>query len=326
MMKKTGIFFLALAAVVFLAGPSFAGKGKKALKEDDLDRITAAGEPKIIQLSDVTLSGTTAHIHVTFVDAAHAFLLIDSNSQTTLRALTLNNVSGENQLGTGINVTSTLGGGAVQSNSIKQSWGSVKVTGITTVSVDASASATASVGTVTFNDKCVGINVCNPGSRTANAAAAAVAIAVAYPEYMSADVIIHLEDIELTATGNNHLTLEVRETPEADLFVNSNSQTTLAALVVNNVVGRNQVASGINVASAGGVAINSPSFVLEGIANGVFSVQSNEIMQYRGTPLNAPQPIAVAVGAAAGFTGTVRGGFFSPTPCQCPGSFATFGP
>jgi hypothetical protein len=314
MLKKSGIFFLALAAALFFAAaPSFAGKSKKALSESDLDKITAAGEPTIIQVSGVSVSTTTgdASVEVSFEDTASSEFTLAADSQTELRALTVNNVVGENQLANGINVTSTIGGGAQQSNNITQSWGSVKVTdvAITTVDEDADASADATIvnvsGVVSL-DKCVGFS-CNSNAdnsnqtATAAATASAVAIGLAVPIFMSADVIVHVEDVDISTTsGDGELLISVLQDSEASLTLGPGSQTTLAALVVNNISGKNQVANGINIANAGGIAISSPSFVIEGIGNGVFSTQSNHIAQYRGTPINAPQPIAVAIGASDG--------------------------
>jgi hypothetical protein len=312
-MKKSGIFFLALAAALFLAGPSFAGKSKKALSEDDLDRITAAGEPTIIQISDVSVSTSTgdASVEVTFTDDSEADFIISGDAQAQLRALTVNNVIGENQLGNGINVTSTLGGGATQSNNIVQSWGSVKVTDVelelTAVETAATAEATIiNASGVLALDKCVGFS-CNSTADNsgqtaqADASTTAVALAIAYPEFMSADVIIHIDGADVTAeTGDAELSVDLFQNSEASLNLGPGTQTNLAALVLNNVSGKNQVGNGINVASAGGISMTSPGFVIEGIANGVFSVQSNTINQFRGTPINAPQPIAVAIGASDG--------------------------
>lgn len=312
-MRKSGIFFLALAAALFLAGPSFAGKSKKALSEDELDRITAAGEPTIIQIADVSVSTSTgdASVEVTFTDDTEADLFLSDGVQQNLRALTVNNVVGENQLANGINVTSTLGGGATQTNSIIQSWGAVKVTDveITVTAVETAAEAEGTIINATgliALDKCVGF-ACNATSDNsgqtaeADASTTAVALAIAYPVFMAADLIVHLDGVEIESEGGDAaLSVEVNKSSDAILILSGTSQTDLATLVLNNVSGKNQVANGINIANAGGISLTSPGFVIEGIANGVFSVQTNTISQYRGTPINAPQPIAVAIAASDG--------------------------
>jgi len=316
MIKKSGIFFLALAAALFLAAPSFAGKSKKALSESDLDKITAAGEPTIIQVSGASVFSVTgdASLEVSFEDTASSEFTLAADSQTELKALTVNNVVGENQLANGINIASTVGGGfgagTAQSNDIIQSWGSVKVTdvAITTEDEDASASADATivnVSGVVALDKCVGFS-CNStadnSGQTANAkaTASAVAIGLAVPIFMSADVIIHVEDVEVSAIdGDSEVSVSVLQDSENSLTLGSDSQTTLAALVVNNISGKNQVANGINIAG-GSIALNVANLGLNGALQNVNATQSNTIQQYRGTPINAPQPIAVAIGASDG--------------------------
>jgi hypothetical protein len=326
-MKRSGIFFLALAAALFLAGPSFAGLSKQALSVADLDRITAAGEPTIIQISDASVSTSTgdASLEVTFTDESSAEFTISGDAQANLRALTVNNVIGENQLGNGINIASTLGGGfgtgASQTNDITQSWGSVKVTDVelslTAVETAATAEATIiNASGVLALDKCVGFS-CNSSADNsgqtaqADASTTAVALAIAYPEFMSADVIIHIEDVEIeTQTGDGEVSVDLLQNSEASLVLGPTTQTNLAALVLNNVSGKNQVANGINV-SGGPVALNAANVGINGAAQNVFSVQANTINQFRGTPINAPQPIAVAIGAS---DGTVAGFAISGGP------------
>jgi hypothetical protein len=316
MIKKSGIFFLALAAALFLAAPSFAGKSKKALSESDLDKITAAGEPTIIQVSGASVFSVTgdASLEVSFEDTASSEFTLAADSQTELKALTVNNVVGENQLANGINIASTVGGGfgagTAQSNDIIQSWGSVKVTdvAITTEDEESSASADATivnVSGVVALDKCVGFS-CNSTAdnsgqtATGAATASAVAIGLAVPIFMSADVIIHVEDVEVSAIdGDSEVSVSVLQDSENSLTLGSDSQTTLAALVVNNISGKNQVANGINIAG-GSIALNVANLGLNGALQNVNATQSNTIQQYRGTPINAPQPIAVAIGASDG--------------------------
>jgi hypothetical protein len=336
----------AVAILLYFAAPSFA---KKALNEGDLDRITAAGEPTIIQVSGVTIEassvtttdGTTgaetvtggdASLEVSYSDEGPSEMTLGDNAQENLRALVLNNVIGENQIGNGINIISGTSGSGTgqggQNNSITQSWGAVKVTGVETVTVEEStATETAADVTQTqtqshddvFEDKCVGFS-CNTGDQsqvqgdaTASTAAAAttVALALAYPEYMSADVIVHVEDVGIfSEVGDAEMSVSVNKNAESSLSLGTGAQNTLAALVVNNVSGKNQVANGINIVG-GSIRFASPMDITSGGSNMVAS-QSNSIQQYRGTPINAPQPVAIAIGAsAAAGNGGAAAGFGS---------------
>jgi hypothetical protein len=70
--------------------------------------------------------------------------------------------------------------------------------------------------------------------------------------------------------------------------------------VVNNVAGRNQVANGINIVG-GTLTVGSatPNVAIVSGGAGAVASQTNIISQYRGTPINAPQPVAIAIGAAS---------------------------
>jgi hypothetical protein len=91
-----------------MVAPSFAAK--KAVSDEELDMVTAAGQPTVVYAQDkatVSFNGTTSISQV-----------IDTGAQTDLRALILNNVVGENQVHNGINIGSfTVSGG--QTNTIK---------------------------------------------------------------------------------------------------------------------------------------------------------------------------------------------------------------
>jgi hypothetical protein len=335
-MKKTVALFTALGLLLWFAVPSFAAK--KLLGEDELDRITAAGEPTIISIEGVTIeassvvttdggepasetvTGGDAVLQVSYSDSESAELTLGDNAQSSLRALVLNNVVGENQIGNGINVISGTSGSGTgreggQSNSITQSWGSVKVTGVTTVTV-AESTATETAAEVVqnqtqgqtnaFEDKCVGFS-CNTGDQSqvqgdatasTSAATTTAALAIAYPEYMSADLIVHVEDVHISSdVGNAFLVMAIDKVAEASLNLGTGAQSNLAALVVNNVSGKNQVANGINIVG-GSIRFASPMDITSG-GSGMVASQSNTIQQYRGTPINAPQPVAVAIGGSA---------------------------
>jgi hypothetical protein len=306
-MKKIAAL-MALVALVIWTAPSFAGK--KALEEADLDNITAAGEPKIIQLEGVTASGD---VNVSFSDFGSYDLNIASESQTGLRALVLNNVLGENEVANAINILSnTAGGAASQSNTIAQSWGATKDIGAATVAGVAggnggnggnggaggtAVAGAAAIGANGFVGKCFAPPCTSPNNDTAtanstanggaagnggNGGAAAQGLIVKLT--MTADQIVHLSDI--TSTDGN-VNVDVEEDPDYQMNIASNSQTGLAALVVNNVVGKNMVANAINIFS-NDIRISNPLDIVGGAGGVGAASQRNTICQFRGTPIGAP--------------------------------------
>jgi hypothetical protein len=107
-----------------------------------------------------------------------------------------------------------------------------------------------------------------------------------------ADVIINA----IATTGN---TITVTETPNYELDLGGanatatpaivGAQDSLAALIVNNVAGRNLVANAVNIA-AGTVDLGaSPAISASG---GAGASQLNSIKQFRGTPIGATIGIA----------------------------------
>jgi hypothetical protein len=256
-------FLLALSAVLFWSVPSFAGK--TVLSEDELDQLTAAGQPTVIQAS-----GTTNTI--TLSDTNRAQLVLGGDFQAGLKALTVNNTLGENEVSSLGNIASSLGNNTgKQENTINQSWGSVLDVGFLSQNIGRG-------GTGSFTGpKCV-FGPCSTNGTGASNQAARLS------KY--ADVIIEA----LATTGNN--TINVQETPNYELDIGGGNATTvppilgaqdsLAALIVNNVAGRNLVANAINI-SAGAVDMTlAPSINSAGSA-GV--TQTNVIRQYRGSPL-----------------------------------------
>jgi hypothetical protein len=246
---------------------------KKALSEDEMDLITAAGQPKIIQ------TGTGS---ITFTDTPVNTLSLDTTAQTALTALVLNNVAGEVQLANAINVTvvGSQNGILSQANTITQSWGATKdwtASSVAGVSATAAASAAASASSAASCSKC-GINRSgNAAASTAAAAAASTSPGVLKVLTKYADQIVETVsgDIWVEQNGVNTLSLD------------GTSQQNLAALVVNNIVGLSQVANAVNILSnqllmnVGGTTLNATFF-----ANG--QSQSNTITQYRGTPFSRP--------------------------------------
>ncbi len=268
-MRKLGTLLLALVAVLFWVVPSFAGK--VALTEDELDQLTAAGQPTVIQASAATNV-------VTLTDAMSAQLAIGAFGQTSLKALTVNNIVGENEVSTQGNVISENGAPSAgsQSNSINQSWGSVLDVGYLPVSSQGGGNGVANSVT-----KCV-FGPCTQGGNSAKTSDKRLT------KY--ADVIINA----IASTSN---VVTVTEIPQFELNIGGGSgcdttgacttpggQSGLAALIVNNVVGRNLVANAVNIA-AGAVDATTGIGAGGGFGFSASAAQSNIIKQYRGTPL-----------------------------------------
>lgn len=272
-MRKLVLLSIVAFVAVMVAAPSVMAK--KALNEDELDMITAAGQPKIIQ----TGAGS-----ITFTDTPNFSINLSEDSQTNLSALVLNNLAGELQMANAINIATFIFGlMPEQTNSITQSWGATKDwTSSTVAGVTATATA-AATASATVTATCYKCGVVRAGDATATGAAAAAAstspgqikILTKY-----ADQIIETEtgDIFVEQNGVSALVLE------------TGSQTSLSALLVNNVVGLSQVANGINVV-AGGLGANPglPAFQLSPVTQVLGAgAQTNTIIQFRGTPYSRP--------------------------------------
>jgi len=272
-MRKLVLLSIVAFVAVMVAAPSVMAK--KALNEDELDMITAAGQPKIIQ------TGTGS---ITFTDTPNFSINLSEDSQTNLSALVLNNLAGELQMANAINIATFIFGIAPeQTNSITQSWGATKDwTSSTVAGVTATATA-AATASATVTATCYKCGVVRAGDATATGAAAAAAstspgqikILTKY-----ADQIIETVDGDIFVEQNG----------VSALVLETGSQTSLSALLVNNVVGLSQVANGINVLS-GGVGANPglPAFQLSPVTQVLAAgAQSNTIIQFRGTPYSRP--------------------------------------
>jgi hypothetical protein len=271
-LKHLVILSLVVFVAVFIAAPS--AMAKKALSEDELDLITAAGQPKIIQ----TGSG-----NISFSDSPVDTLNLASDSQKSLAALVLNNIAGEVQIANALNVTTigTQAGILSQANTITQSWGATKDwTSASVRGVSASAAGgpggSASGNTVTCG-KC-GIN------KAGNAIGGAGGNASASTSPGVLKILTkYADDIVETGTGD----ITVNQNGVQTLALESGSQQTLSALVVNNIVGLSQVANAINIL-AQSVLMNSGGQTLNGTFIAVGQTQSNTINQFRGTPFSRP--------------------------------------
>jgi hypothetical protein len=268
-LKHLVILSLVVLVAVFVAAPS--ALAKKQLTEDEMDLVTAAGQPKIIQ------SGTGT---IFFIDSPVNTLALESGSQSTLAALVLNNIAGEVQIANALNITSSLQSAALtQENTITQSWGATKDwTSSTVAGVTATASAEAESEAICF--KC-GVQKVGNASASASAVAAQGVVKV-LTKY--ADQIVESVDGDIFVWQNGASTL----------FLEEGSQTTLAALLVNNIVGLSQVANAVNLQSGllvfGGAIPGVDNFgtqIHPSITNGAVT-QKNTINQFRGTPYSRP--------------------------------------
>jgi hypothetical protein len=244
LMIGMGTFLIAAA----LTAPSFAAK--KAVSDDELDMVTAAGQPVVIAIGG---SGT-----VTFNGTTSIAQSLNPSSQNGLRALILNNVVGENQVHNGVNIAASGTSVGSQSNVITQSWGSI---------LDITATSTPN-GITSVPASCGDALICKVSGSFVTTAGTVRVLSKA------ADVIIHI-----TSTGS------VTYNPVTDIAqdIGNDSQTGLVALIVNNVTGINQVATGINIGNGG--ATLGPDLVIT--SNGGSGVaQNNTIQQFRGTPIN----------------------------------------
>jgi hypothetical protein len=277
---------------------------------------------------------------ISYEDLSTDTLVIEGGTDTTpggqqnLRALVVNNIAGENLIANALNIMAGSQGGesGTQSNQILQSWGAVKVTDVVTVTESISVegedadggdgAADASPGS--RGGICIGLcNVKNSeldgsgGDGSTSPGSTALA-AIAYPIWMAADVIIHIEDVSITnttedGTGDNEpveFGVSVVKGAVTSMSVGAGAQSDLAALVVNNVAGKNLIANGINIRSGGGTFVVDVGIVADSLGIPVAGGQSNNISQYRGTPANAPQPAVVGIATPTG-CGISGSGVFS---------------
>ena len=239
----------ALALVLAFASPTLAAK--TVISDKELDEVTAAGQPKIAQAATEVGSATSTNFQVS-VFATHI------GGQENLTALTLNNIFGENQVGNGVNIQAGADNAGLQTNTLIQSWGSVKAHDY--VQVDGAPGGDASCGALGIIAKC--------NAQGGDASEGKIGIL-----WEAADEISGARTGIGDATATNTVVTIVAGS--FDEF----AQSGLTALTVNNIIGFNQVANGLNI-SAGGVN----GTTLEGAGVGSGTSQSNTIEQWRGTP------------------------------------------
>jgi len=294
-------------------GPSFSvGNGAAGLNidysESEIESFSlsvASGTGTLTATSSASASSTIgqaeAYVTAKNEDASLTTLLVASSSQTNLRAVALNNVAGENQLATAVNVQSgvlTVGTASLsplQSNSITQSWGSTYDWSYAPGMVTATAAAAAggAGGKVISKDNMIPCVLSEAGCGKSEANGGNASSSSASEKIDNLALTITADKINFTeveSAGDAHVDVSELDKSIATLVVQSFSQTNLAAIAVNNVVGRNQVATAMNANTNGSLLIGNqaanPQVAFVGSASTakLNGSQSNTINQYRGTP------------------------------------------
>jgi hypothetical protein len=256
-----GIGGLILTAAMVV--PSYAGK--TVITDNEMDEVTAAGQPTVLKGEDIDMR---AEVFIA--------LGIEDNAQHDLRALILNNVAGENQVATDMNIASGAGSGR-QDNNITQSWGSTYDKAFRGgASASVSVTATASGGEAECNK---GALICVPkAGNSATATASASASTPSIRQSIYADQIL-LADGDLDYKPETHISMDIQNT----------AQQGLSAIVVNNVSGLNQVATALNIAGNVGTGPAPGGGNVAVTGGGSAAGQGNIINQFRGTPFSRPQ-------------------------------------
>ncbi len=253
---------ISVAALALLLGAAPAVAAKKLLSDAELDLITAAGQPEVVVGTTISL---TENQDFQFAAAG--------NAQAGLRALVLNNVLGENLLANTFNVQATPSStGGAQTNTVEQSWGSSF--GL--------AEPAASPGSINISGTCIACtNTVGPGGGSISISGKAIGTSntVGAGGGGESSAGIFADKIVIGST----ITMTVQN--QMSLALTGNAQGGVSALVVNNIVGSNLVANGINI-SSGSVQLTGDPFIAGASAQA--AGQTNTINQARGTPLKKP--------------------------------------
>ena len=260
-MLLTGVSGLALIAA--FATPTFAAK--TVIEDEEMDEVTAAGEPKVAQAH--TRRGTAyAKNKQLNVFATHL------DGQKRLTSLTLNNVFGENQVANATNIQSGSTNSGDQENIITQSWGSGKAH----KAVKVRGKRGGNGGNGGYVKKAHGLinkGVAGNGGNGGNASQGVIGLLWEFGDEI-ADASSRFGD----AKAKNEVYTIV-----AGAF-HEDAQTNLTALTVNNVFGFNQVANGLNISSAALVQGSDDAGGRIGSAATTSTSQANDIAQFRGSP------------------------------------------
>jgi len=256
--RALGIGISGLAIALVCSGPALAKK--TVIPDEEMDQVTAAGQPKSAQAKSVYGPAEAYNDQFNLIAP-----VIDG--QNGLTALTLNNIFGENQISNGVNIQAGNSNEGQQINDFIQSWGSAKAHDA--VVVEGKRGGDGGDGGRANSSGLISKSNAGNGGNGGNAAPGKIALLWEF-----ADEISSAESKYGSATSFNHVYTNI-----ATVF-EENAQSNLTALVVNNISGFNQVANGLNISSsaisAGGDSINAGGSVATG--------QANVIRQFRGAP------------------------------------------
>lgn len=258
----TGMSTLALVAA--FSSPSLAAKA--IINDEELDQVTAAGQPKVAMAQAYDYAEAENEQKYKIAGEVKSF------SQTELRALTLNNIFGENQVANATNIQSADGttDASSQTNDVTQSWGASKAMDSVTVAGQPGGNVVVKAPKKSL--------ITNINATGGNAAAGKIGFLWAF-----ADEIADARSENSYAEAENEIKTNIAGVIETD------SQRSLNALTVNNVFGLNQVANALNIVSG---AVTVPDLAAGAATSG--TQQSNTVNQYRGTPANAAAIVANA--------------------------------
>ncbi len=283
-----------LGCVLLLTSPVWA---LEALEEEDLDRISAAGDPTVIDVEATNGTATAAYLD----DTQYKLDFNVPEAQSGIRSLTLMNIVGEAQVLQNLNLLSASQnvGGTNQENFSAQSWGSTLPDPDTVKSVSASAAAPGCIAAAVLYGCAGGPGLFFGGDGKNGDAAAAVDTKITEAASASADVIVRAKT--RGDTGGDAV-VAVNNAGKYELaFDHTEAQKDLATLFFANVVGRAQMALNLNLAagSVGLVPGSSETFADPIGGNAGIINQSNTGLQFRGTPLVG------STGTSGGLTATV---------------------
>jgi hypothetical protein len=269
---------LALLAISVLVLPAPAAL--EVLNDDELDSITAAGQPTVV----ISENGTATQI-----DDSVQTLSLPTDAQSGLRALAITNVAGEAQLLVNLNVVSISGdiAGVDQRNFSVQSWGATKP--------EIGLAADGKPGSVDDNSinvsplcetLCGALGVINQGDDNDTSS---------FVTNIASDPVVEIAsatgDIILDGFGDS----KAQDNSVATLAFEANAQTDLSALFIANIAGRTQAAFNVNIASSTlnlFPSTDAPFTDPSASASAVMK-QTNSGVQFRGTPINAAMSIFV---------------------------------
>jgi hypothetical protein len=269
---------LALLVISIFALPVSAAL--EVLNDDELDSITAAGQPTVV----ISENGTA-----TQTDESVQTLYLPTDSQVGLRALAITNVAGEAQLLVNLNVISISGdiAGVDQRNFSVQSWGSTLP--------EIAATADGKPGSVDDNsitvsplceNLCGALGVINQGDDNDTSSFVTNIASAPVVEIASATGDIIVDGFEGASTTDDSL---------ATLAFEPNAQSDLSALFIANISGRTQAAFNVNIASS---TLNlfpgtDAPFTDPAASASAVMKQTNSGVQFRGAPINAAMSIFV---------------------------------